>query len=321
MLRNALFLLAAVMASPAAADVETWAAEGWKTDFSKLEVDPKEILSVIWRDQIPSIDAPLFQPVADEGDLTDVDPVVSLVINGDARAYPLRIMMWHEIVNDVVGGLPVAVTYCPLCNTAIVFDATVDGVGRDFGTTGKLRHSDLIMYDRQSHTWWQQFSGRGLVGAHAGHELDMIPSRLDSWGRFRAEHPDGKVLIPNNPDMRQYWRNPYGGYDTAAAPFLYRGALPEDMPAMERVVLVRADTLFAVSVPLLREKGEIREGDAVVTWEAGQASALDTGSIADGRDVGSVTVTRASDGAPIVHDVTFAFVVNAFEPRLVIRTE
>ncbi len=111
MFRTALLLLAVVLSTPATADVDAWAAEGWKTDFSKVEVDPTEILSVIWRDQIPSIDAPLFQPVADENDLTDVDPVVSLVVNGDARAYPLRIMMWHEIVNDVVGGMPVAVTY------------------------------------------------------------------------------------------------------------------------------------------------------------------------------------------------------------------
>ena len=295
MIRTTLLLLvAAAFATPAAADVDDWAAEGWKTDFAKIEVDPKEIQSVIWRDQIPAIDAPLFQPVANEGDLTEFDPVVSLVINGDARAYPLRIMMWHEIVNDVVGGMPVAVTYCPLCNTAIVFAATVDGVARDFGTTGKLRHSDLVMYDRQTHTWWQQFSGRGLVGEHAGHQLDMIPSRLDSWGRFRAEHPDGKVLIPNNPDMRQYWKNPYGGYDTAAAPFLFRGALPEDMPAMERVVLVRADPPLAVSVALLKKVGAIREGEVVITWEAGQASALDTASIAEGRDVGSVR-GRAAD--------------------------
>ena len=243
------------------------------------------------------------------------------MVNGDARAYPLRIMMWHEIVNDVIGGVPVAVTYCPLCNAAIVFDATIDGVATEFGTTGKLRYSDLVMYDRQSETWWQQFSGKGIIGEHAGDELTMIPSRLDSWGRFKADHPDGQVLIPNNPRMRQYWRNPYGGYDTANSPFLFRGALPENMPAMERVVMVRDGDPSAYTISLLREKGEIVEGDVKLVWQPGQASALDTGKIEDGRDVGNVTVTRLSDGSPVVHDVTFAFVVNAFEPTLVIRTQ
>ncbi|MHA1554045.1 MAG: DUF3179 domain-containing (seleno)protein, partial [Alphaproteobacteria bacterium] len=222
---------------------------------------------------------------------------------------------------DVVGGVPVAVTYCPLCNAAIVFDATVNGTARDFGTTGKLRHSDLIMYDRQTETWWQQFSGKGIIGKHAGDRLTMLPSRLDSWAKFKEEHPDGQVLVPNNPRMRQYWRNPYGGYDTANSPFLFRGALPEDIPAMERVVMVRdeADSA-AVTVSLLQDKGEIIEGDARISWAPGQASALDTGKIENGREVGNVTVTRVSDGTPIVHDVTFAFVVNAFEPSLIIRT-
>jgi len=122
--------------------------------------------------------------------------------------------------------------------------------------------------------------------------------------------------------MRQYWRNPYGGYDTATSPFLFRGALPEDMPAMERVVLIR-DTAEprAITVSLLQEQGEIIEGDAKISWASGQASALDSGTIEKGREVGNVSVTRISDGTPIVHDVTFAFVVNAFEPTLVIRTQ
>ncbi|MHA1553120.1 MAG: DUF3179 domain-containing (seleno)protein, partial [Alphaproteobacteria bacterium] len=123
-----------------AADPRTrkWQREGWKTDFSRVEIDVGEILSGgPPRDGIPSIDDPAFNNVADETGIPDREPVLSLVVNGDARAYPLRIMMWHEIVNDVVGGVPVAVTYCPLCNAAIVFDATVNGTARDFGTTGK----------------------------------------------------------------------------------------------------------------------------------------------------------------------------------------
>lgn len=304
--------------------VVRWQREGWKTDFSRTVIDFGDILSGgPPRDGIPSIDAPRFVPVSEEVNLVDREPVISLEVGGEAKAYPLRVMMWHEIANDTIAGKPVAVTYCPLCNAAIVFDATIDGQTLDFGTTGKLRNSDLVMYDRQSETWWQQFSGEAITGEMTGRKLKMLPSRLDSWGRFKAEHPDGQVLVPNNDQMRAYWRNPYTGYDTANAPFLYRGTLPEGIPALERVVMVRGEEPFAIALPVLEKEKTIRQGDIVVTWEPGQASALDTATIAEGKDVGNVTVVRNVDGneEPVVHDVTFAFVVAAFEPTLIIRTE
>jgi len=315
-------LLALLAATPASADPKSWVLEGWKTDFDNIVIDPDEITTVILRDQIPSIDDPKFIPIAKETDLPEREPVMSLEINGDARAYPLRIMMWHEIVNDTVGGMPVAVTYCPLCNASIVFDRTIDGEAVEFGTTGKLRNSDLVMYDRDTQTWWQQFSGKGLVGKHAGETLTMIPSRLDSWGRFKKQYPDGKVLVPNNERMRAYWRNPYAAYDSSVRPFLFGGTLPVGIPALERVVMVRGEETFAVALPVLEREKRIEQGDIVLTWEPGQASALDTPTIADGRDVGNVEVYRMVDGGkePVVHDVTFAFVVNAFEPTLTIRT-
>jgi hypothetical protein len=210
-----------------------------------------------------------------------------------------------------------------LCNASIVFDRTVDGKAVEFGTTGKLRNSDLVMYDRDSESWWQQFSGKALAGRHTGKTLKMIPSRLDSWGRFKEEFPDGQVLVPNNERMRTYWRTPYDAYDSSLKPFLFGGILPVGIPAMERVVLVRGEELFAVALPLLERERRIEEGNIVVTWTPGQASALDTATIADGRDVGNVEVYRMVDSEkrPVVHDVTFAFVVNAFEPTLTIRSE
>jgi hypothetical protein len=304
--------------------VAAWRREGWTTDFSKTTIDFGDILSGgPPRDGIPSIDSPKFVPVAEESELADREPVISLEVDGEAKAYPLRVMMWHEIANDTIAGKPVAVTYCPLCNAAIVFDATIDGQVFDFGTTGKLRNSDLVMYDRQTETWWQQFSGKAIAGELTGASLEMLPSRLDSWGRFKAEHPDGQVLVPNDERMRAYWRNPYSGYDSATAPFLYRGTLPEGIPALERVVLVRDDEPFAIALPVIAKEKTIRQGDIVVSWEPGQASALDSSTIAEGRDVGNVTVTRTVDGVaePVVHDVTFAFVVAAFEPTLIIRIE
>jgi Protein of unknown function (DUF3179) len=303
------------LAGAAQAGSDFWSYEWPKTDFSKTSVDFAEILSGgPPKDGIPSIDKPIFVPVSEMTDLSPTEPVVGLTIDGDARAYPLRILTWHEIVNDVVGGIPVMVTYCPLCNTAIVFDRRIDGRAVEFGTTGKLRKSNLIMYDRDSESWWQQMLGEGIVGARTGERLKALPTRLESWERFKARNPDGKVLIPNNPEMRPYGANPYVGYDGASVPFLYAGDFPKNIAPMAYVVAVANQ---AWSLDLLRQEGEIESGDLVLTWEAGQNSALDTRAIAEGRDIGNVVVQRRDGGGleDIPYDVTFAFVFYAFQPE------
>jgi len=311
----AAFLLAIVTATTAAANPSVWERQGWgDTDFSQRSIEWNEIISGgPPKDGIPSIDDPKFQPVADETDVKPNEPVIGLAIGGDARAYPLRILMWHEIVNDTVGGEPVAVTYCPLCNSAVVFERVVKGETTTFGTTGKLRNSDLVMYDRLTESWWQQFTGKAIVGEMTGARLDILPARLESLSQFRARHPDGRILVPNNPDFRNYGRNPYAGYDSSGQPFLFRGDLPEDINPMVRVVMVRTDAPTIVALDLLREHQRIEAGDVALTWTAGQASALDDSSVAGGRDVGTVAVQR--DGADIPYDVTFAFVAHAFHPE------
>ncbi|HSR72833.1 MAG TPA: DUF3179 domain-containing protein, partial [Kiloniellales bacterium] len=260
-----------------------------------------------------SIDDPQFVPVSKASDLAPSEPVIGLAVEGDARGYPLRILTWHEIVNDTVGGRPVAVTYCPLCNSAVVFDRRVDGEATTFGTTGKLRHSDLVMYDRATESWWQQFLGEAIVGQRTGERLAILPARLESWANFKDRFPDGKVLVPNNPNARRYGNNPYVGYDGSARPFLYRGDYPEDIAPLARVVAVGDQ---AWSLALLREAGRIESGNLVLTWESGQNSALDTPSIAEGKDVGNVVVRRRGpDGfEDVPYDVTFAFVFHAFRP-------
>ena len=318
--------LTLILFGSAQANPDRWRAEGWaKTDFSKSSIEFNEILSGgPPKDGIPSIDKPQFKPIADIDNIADQAPVIGLTIEGDARAYPLSILMWHEIVNDTVGNKPVTVTYCPLCNAALVFDRKVDGKTLDFGTTGKLRKSDLVMYDRQTETWWQQFTGEAIVGSMLGAELALIPSRLESFGEFKKRHPHGKVLIPNNPRMRNYGRNPYVGYDTAARPFLYKGSMPKGIDPMARVVVVRvAKEPTAVSLSLLREQKSIKVSGVTLSWRPGQASALDTSEIAKGRDVGTVLAQRA-DGSgklkDVAYDVTFAFVFHAFHPKQQIRT-
>lgn len=170
-------------------------AAGWKTDFSKHSVPFDEFMSGgPGKDGIPAVDEPKFVAVDDAESLADREPVIELVVDGEARAYPIQILIWHEIVNDAVGGVAVAVTFCPLCNTSIVFDRRLDGRTLDFGTTGNLRNSDLVMYDRQTESWWQQFGGEALVGELTGEELEQLPSRVVAWEAFRREHPEGKVL-------------------------------------------------------------------------------------------------------------------------------
>jgi hypothetical protein len=192
--RHATFALAvllgpALAAPPADAVPTGWRGEWPQTDFGRHSVPLEEITSGgPPKDGIPSIDDPSFVPVA-QADLPPQEPVMGLVIGGDARAYPLRILMWHEIVNDVVEGVPVAVTYCPLCNTGLVFDRRVDGRKLEFGTTGKLRHSDLVMYDRGTESWWQQFLGEAIVGELTGTRLKVLPSQTLSWADFKRIHP------------------------------------------------------------------------------------------------------------------------------------
>jgi hypothetical protein len=314
-----LTLLSLDLGQAAAQDVATpperWLRAFPETDFAQHAVPFDEIQSGgVPKDGIPSIDDPEFASVAERTDwLADREPVIGLSIDGDARAYPLRVLTWHEIVNDTVGGTPVAVTYCPLCNTAIVFEATVAGDRLTFGTTGKLRHSDLVMYDRQTGTWWQQFTGRAIVGAHTGRKLEIVPARLESWGEFRKRHPDGRVLVPSDPNARPYGRNPYAGYDSGERPFLYRGPMPEAIAPMARVVVVGQE---AWALELVRARERIETDSHVIAWTAGQASALDTREIADGRDVGTVTVReKTADGLrDAAYDVTFAFVFKAFHP-------
>ncbi|MCL5777172.1 DUF3179 domain-containing protein [Limibaculum sp. FT325] len=310
-------LLWAVAAAAVAEPPAGWLREWPRTDFSQSAVDFGEILSGgPPKDGIPAIDAPRFEAASETtGAPTPNEPVMSIEIAGDARAYPLSVLMWHEIVNDTVAGQPVAVTYCPLCNSGIVFRRVVAGEPTTFGTTGKLRNSDLVMYDRATESWWQQFEGRAILGARMGDALETIPSRLESFAEFRARHPAGKVLVPPG-RMRDYGRNPYVGYDSLPVPFLFGGDYDGPGSPLMRVVAVEGRQ-EAWSLDLLRAAGRLEVDDLVLTWKPGQASALDAPRIADGRDVGTVTVERVEPGGgreDVVYHVPFAFAFRAFNP-------
>ncbi|HUP32700.1 MAG TPA: DUF3179 domain-containing protein, partial [Gaiellaceae bacterium] len=271
---------------------------GWKTDFSQHSVPFSEIQSGgPPKDGIPPIDAPRFLPVSEVDFLEPREPVIAVEVSGRARAYPIQILMWHEIVNDEIAGVPVSVTFCPLCNTAIVFDRRLDGEVLDFGTTGNLRHSDLVMYDRQTESWWQQFGGEGIVGEHTGKRLERVPARIVAWEEFRDGLPEGEVLSRETGHRRDYGRNPYVGYDDVDRPpfFPVPNADDDRLPPKERVVfLERGEEAVAVPYSVLRERGtvelELAGSTLEVRWREGVASPLSGGGIAEGRDVGAAEV-------------------------------
>ena len=335
---NAVMALAALLLGTGLASAQQqaprdWAAEWPGTDFEQSSVVFSEIRSGgPPKDGIPAIDAPKFERLENgmargwASALSPIEAVVALELGGDARAYPLRILIWHEIVNDTVAGVPVAVTYCPLCNAALTFRRTLDDRVLDFGTTGKLRHSDLIMYDRQTESWWQQFTGEAIVGELTGAELELVPSRLASFGQFARDFPNGRVLVPTDPQSREYGRNPYVRYDAAGqAPFLYGGDLPEGIDPMERVVAIETSAGMFEAWPLsrVRAEGEIRRDQLILRWQAGQASALDAPTVDAGRDIGTVSVSRVTDGGAeaVAFDTPFAFAFHAFRPDSPIHVE
>jgi hypothetical protein len=249
-------------------------------------------------DGIPPIDEPRFLD-ADEVDfVADEEPVLAVDIDGDARAYPVQIMIWHEIVNDTVGGVPVAVTYCPLCNSAVAVDRRVDGRTLTFGTSGLLYQSSLVMYDRQTESLWSHFTGQSLAGVLAGTELDSYPVSTVSWKEWRTAHPDGLVLSRDTGSERDYGRNPYPGYDDIEnPPFLFEGEVDGRMAAKERVVGIGRDIdPTAVRLEPLLDEGVLEfdiDGEPTVAWALpGTTSALESDRVDDGRDVGATGVFR-----------------------------
>jgi len=278
----------------------------FSTDFTQHSIPYSDVLSGgPPKDGIPAIDAPKYVSISEADEwLKPIEPVVSVEVDGAGRAYPIQILMWHEIVNDTLNSEPLTVTFCPLCNTAIAFKRTVNGQILDFGTTGRLRFSNLIMYDRQTESWWQQATGEAIVGELLGSQLAFYPATIVSWESFKSEYPDGDVLSRDTGRSRNYGRNPYHGYDDINnTPFLYRGApTPNELTAVARVLTIDLNG-EAVAYPYLVldqihvVNDAVGGEDVVVFWQNGVASALDTNEVATGRDVGTgAAFSRDVDG-------------------------
>ncbi|MDX2379085.1 MAG: DUF3179 domain-containing protein [Acidimicrobiia bacterium] len=271
-------------------------------------------------DGIPAVDSPVFYSAESVDYLGPNDPVVALEIDGDARAYPLEVMVWHEIVNDTVGGVPVAVAYCPLCNSVTVFDRRIEDRVLDFGTSGLLFNSSLVMFDRQTETLWSHFAGRPLYGELGEAELVDYPATIVGFETWRESNPDGLVLSPETGHDRPYGQNPYPGYDDVdREPFLFEGEVDGRYTAMTRVVGVSTGdaegsdggAAAALAFPLLdlREAGvmtgDLDGEDVVAFWVPGSSSALDSAIVSEGVDVGATGVfVPAVDGRSLTFEST-----------------
>ena len=303
-------LLAAVLAcpSPAVSDTRSRFESAWPdTDFSRALVDLDEVRSGgPPRDGIPPIDEPEFVS-GDEADewLEPKEPVIVVSAGGQTRAYPLQILTWHEIVNDELGGVPLSVTFCPLCNASIVFDRRAGGRVLDFGTTGNLRKSDLVMWDRETESWWQQFTGRAIVGEMAGTVLSRLPASIVAYEDFRDRLPRGAGALPTHraqpalrfqplPRLRHDRRPPLpvlrSGRRTPAphgtgAQRVGRAHRHKPLPFLRALP----------SSPVVND--EVAGVPVVVLSREGTLSVLDESRIADSRTVPSATAyTRHVDG-------------------------
>ena len=300
---------------PPPSHLET-AVAPWPTDWSRTTIDLGElglgIPTIDPRDLIRPLDRPVFVDTETAREwLSDPDPGMLVRIGDDARFYPLRILTRHEIVNDRFGDRPVLVTYCPLCNTAVAFDPVApDGAHLRFGVSGLLRHSDLVMWDLETTSLWQQVTGEPIVGAYAeGPALPYLPSAIVAFSDFTASHPDGCVLGPDQEFGISYGVNPYVGYSSSSRPFLFGGELDNRLPALSRVVGVTVNNEYRAysfddlaTLQVINDR--LDEVPIAVMWGAAHtADALDDMIIANGRPIGTgVAFVAVSSEGPLTFE-------------------
>jgi hypothetical protein len=280
-------------AGPLRFNVEYWD----KTDFCLHSVPYSEILSGgPPPDGIPPIDDPQFESIAAADEwLSDQSPLIALTVDGTTRGYPLAILTYHEIVNDQFGDVPVAVTFCPLCNSALVFDRRVGEDVLRFGVSGNLRNSDMLMWDDLTQSWWQQLEGRAIVGQYTDTQLVILPSMVTSFGALSLEYPQAQILSRETGRTREYGTNPYLNYDSALEPFLFDGTLDLRLSPTAHVLGAELNGV-AVAYPfdVLRQTRVINDmvGDIAVVamFQDGVVSALDAEVIDESREIGTASL-------------------------------
>ena len=289
----------------------------WPTDWTRRTVeDWNEFGAGLGasdpRDGIPPIDTPVFESPALAAEwIGPQEPGALVQLDGEVRFYPLSILTRHEIVNDAFGDVPVAVTFCPLCNTAISFDRRVNGEVLRFGVSGLLRNSDLVMWDSATTSLWQQVTGEGVVGTYAGAQLQSVPTSIVSFAQFAENFPEGKSLAAESGFGRtNYGVNPYPGYSSLANPFLFRGEVDDRLDALSRVIGVTQDGVVA-SYSFERAQSEGAINDVVDGLEIVVLHAGDTSDALDTREIGSAqAIGTAAAYSPVVDGEALTFTPN-----------
>ena len=217
------------------------------------------------RDGIPALDAPAFVPAA-LADWDDQAIVIGVALGGEARAYPLPVLVWHELVNDELGGVPILVSYCPLCGTGIVFDRRVGPREHRFGVSGLLYRSDLLLYDRETESLWSQILAEAVTGSSEGQRLEIVTSRMLPWKLWRERYPETTVLTTATGHRRNYAKQPYANY-AHSAKLLFPTHFDRRYHPKTRTLGLRTATGAARAYPaeeLLRAGGRVEEDFAGV---------------------------------------------------------
>ena len=257
------------------------------------------------KDAIPSIDDPTFESVESADPLIeDNELVLGLVYKGEERAYPLQILVWHEIVNDFLAEYPVLITYCPLCGSGIAFNRTIDGEVVEFGVSGQLYNSNLVMYDRKTQSYWTQIGGRAVVGKLTGKELERIPISTVTWEKWKKEHPNSKVLSRPAGFNKPYGDDPYGNYYNDSFLFFPVGNRNDTIHPKTRIIGVEINNTFKAY-----KESDVKENKTVEDTVNGVRIKMTK------NQDGSVSVIRKDNDKEIVHDETFWFAWYAFHPK------
>ncbi len=277
----------------------------WKTDTTKHSVNLSEFIALMPRDGFQILNYPKFLG-SEEGlkAFYEKEPVVSIEINNSAKAYSLNILSFHEISNDTLSGVPILVSYCPLCNSAIVFDRhiKVDGKNKtaQFGIAGMLRKSNMVMWDDLTESWWQQIMGEAVVGKLTGTQLKIIPSQIISVKEFFDNYPNGEILS-NKTGFKQaekkYGKNYYVKYDSVGKKpsRFFHDKVDSRLPAMERVIGLSVNGEYkAYPFSVIRQNGVINDKfnsqNIVIFYEPGTVSILDKREFNESKNIGSATV-------------------------------
>jgi hypothetical protein len=275
-------------------------------DGRKYLIHPNDILSGgPAKDGIPSIDNPKYISVEEANEwIEDAELGMGITYKGEKRFYPFQILVWHEIVNDTIAGDPILITYCPLCGSGIAFNRKINGEAVEFGTSGKLYNSNLVMYDRKTETYWQQIEGKAIVGELVGNKLVLVPIDTITYGAWKRKNPETKVLSRETGKSRQYGRDPYGNYYTNESLYFPVGNEDNRLHAKAVVFGVEVNGEYAAY-----PESELKKGGTIEDTLGGIPIRLDRD------DIGIITIRKTNSNEQIAYERDFWFAWFAFHPE------